>query len=157
MSTRLRVRVVLPVVVFAAVVAVHPGLARAAGVDFWNLAEARADLAAEAEVSEELADRDDVVLRRIVVKEALTADLVAGRADLPAVAARFLELAADEPTYLDMLHTSVPGDSDLERAARNVIDYAGWRVSDPTARAALRDRLESELHRLQDADHPAVR
>lgn len=157
MSTRFRVRLVLPVVALAAVVVLHPTLARAAGIDFWNLADARAALAAEADHAAELADRDDVVMRRIVIKEGLAEELVAGRTDLATVAARFLELSADEPAYLDALRTSVRGDSDLERAARNVIEYTERRVTDPAALAALRTRLEAELARLQDADHPAVR
>lgn len=155
MSTRFRVRVVLPALVLIAVVVAHPGLARAAGVDFWNFADARATLAAEAAHSTVLNDRDEVILRRIVVKEDLVESLVAGRTDLATVAARFLELNADEPAYLNVLRLSVRGDSDLERAARNVIDYCGPRVADPAARAAVLARLESQLERMQDADHAA--
>lgn len=157
MSSRLRVRFVLVVAALAAVVAANPGLARAAGVDFWNLGEARAALAAATEESVALSHRDDTVLRRIVIKEDLVAELLAGRTDLAAVAARFLELNADEPAYLEVLRTSVRGDSDLERSARNVIEYCGQRVSDPAALAALQTRLEAELERMQDADHPVVR
>jgi hypothetical protein len=156
-SSRLRVRFVLVVAALAAVVAANPNLARAAGVDFWNLGEARAALAAATEESVALSHRDDTVLRRIVIKEDLVADLLAGRTDLAAVAARFLELNADEPAYLEVLRASVRGDSDLERSARNVIEYCGQRVSDPAAFAALQTRLEAELERMQDADHPAVR
>lgn len=157
MSIRPRVRFVLSAVALAAVVVLHPTLARAAGIDFWNLADARAALAAEADHAVVLADRDDVVMRRIVIKEHLTDELAAGRTTVATVAARFLELSADEPAYLDLLRTSVRGDSDLERAGRNVIEYTERRVPDPAARAALRARLEAELDRLQDADHPAAR
>lgn len=157
MTIRFRVRFVLPAVALAAVVVLHPTLARAAGVDFWNLADARAALAAESDHAAELAVRDDTIMRRIVIKESLTDDLAAGRTDLATVAARFLELHADEPAYLDAIRNSVPGDSDLERAAWNVIEYTERRVHDPHALAALRTRLEADLQRLQDADHPAAR
>lgn len=155
--TRFRVRFALLTVAFVAVVGLHPGLARAAGVDFWNLADARADLDAETEHAAVLADRDDAILRRIVIKENLAAELAAGRTNLAAVAARFLDLSADDTTYLNVLRTSIPGDSDLERAARNVIDYTERCVPDGADRAALRARLDAELERLQDADHPTAR
>lgn len=150
MSTRFRV--VLLVALLAAGVVLHPGLARAAGVDFWNLADARAALTAEAEQAAALADRDDAILRRIVIKEDLADDLTAGRAGLAAVAARFLELNADELAYLHVLRVSVRGASDRARAARNVIDYCAARVEDPAARAALQARLEAELARMPDAN-----
>jgi len=153
--SRLRVRFVLPAVVLGAVVVLHPGLARAAGVDFWNLADARAELATAAENTVVLTHRDDTILRRIVIKEDLVAGLVASLSDLAKVAAEFLELNADESAHLDYLRTHVPGDSDLERSARNVIDYAASRTADETARERLVRRLEAELARMQDADHAA--
>ncbi|QDU19384.1 hypothetical protein [Urbifossiella limnaea] len=153
---RLRVRYMLLTAVFAAVVVLHPGLARAAGVDFWNLTDARAELATEVQHSETLTDRDDAILRRIIVKEDLIGQLLAGQTDLAAVTHQFLELSADEPSYLSVLRTSAPEDSDLELAARNVIDYATARAS-AAERAAVLDRLEAELSRMQDADLPAAR
>jgi hypothetical protein len=131
-------------------------LARA-GADIWNLDHVRADLAAETRHSRHLTDRDETVLRRIAIKEDLIAVLIAGRTDLADVAARFLDLNGHEAMYLNVLRSTTPGDSDLERAARNVIDYAVPRAADPAARTALRHRLEAELARMQDADHPAVR
>jgi hypothetical protein len=153
-SVRLRVLWLVPALLAAA--AAHPGLARAAGVDFWNVDQARAELAEAAAADRALADRDDAILRRIAIKESLIADLIAGRTTLAETAARFLELNEGEPGYLVVLRSAVPGDSDLERAARNVIDYATDRVADPAGRDDLRHRLEADLARLQDADHPAV-
>ncbi|MBN9522781.1 hypothetical protein J0H58_30390 [bacterium] len=155
MSVRLRVLWLVPG--FLAVVAVaHPGLVRAAGVDFWTVGEARAELAEAAATDRALDERHDAILRRIAIKEALITDLIAGRLSLAEVAARFLELNEDEPGYLVVLRSAVPGDSDLERSARNVIDYVGERVPDPAHRADFRRRLEADLTRLQDAHYPAV-
>ncbi len=153
MSVRLRVLWLAPA--FLAIVAVlHPGLARAAGVDFWNIGQARAELAQAAATDRALAERDDTILRRIAIKETLVTELIAGRLGLAEVAARFLELHEDEPGHLAVLRSAVPGDSDLERSARNVIDYVGERASDPSHRADLGRRLEADLTRLQGADHP---
>lgn len=138
MSTRLRV-----VLLVAAL---------AAGANYWTAAAARAALSAETEHAAALTERDDAILRRIVIKEDLADELTAGRAALAEVAERFEELSADEPAHQYILRTSVRGDSDRERAARNVIEYCAARVSDPAARAALQARLEAELALLPDAD-----
>lgn len=156
MSGRLRARVLWLVPALLVAAAVHPGLVRAAGVDFWNAAAAEADLAEANAAAHALADRDDTILRRIAIKESLITELIAGRATLAQVAARFLELNEEEPGYLLVLRSAVPGDSDLERSARNVIDYAAHRVADPARLADLRHRLEAELARMQDVHHPAV-
>lgn len=148
MSIRLRALWLIPA--FLAVAAVHPSFARAAGVDFWNLDDARADLADATAQRDALADHDDVILRRIAIKEDLIAALLAGKTDLPAVAARFLELNANEPAYMEVLRTTIPGDSDLERSAHNVIDYAVTRTSDPAEKAAVAARLRAALDRMQD-------
>ena len=157
MSVRLRARSLLLIPVFLAAVAAHPGLARATGVDFWSVREAKAELAAIAAHNRVLADRDDTILRRMTIKESLIADLIAGRADLADVVARFEELHADEPAYQEVMRALVPGDSDQERSARNVIAYATHRVADPAARADLGCRLEAEYARLRDAGPPDVR
>lgn len=148
MSIRLRALWLIPAFLFAA--AAHPSFARAAGVDFWNLDEARADLADAAAQSHALADHDDVILRRIAIKEDLIAALLAGTTDLPATAARFLELNENEPAYMQVLRTTTPGDSDLERSAHNVIVYALARTPDPVEKAAVAARLRADLDRMQD-------
>lgn len=144
MPTSPRARVLCLVAALTA--AASPALARSG---LWAAAADREELATCEALSETLADRDDAILRRIRIKEELVAELVAGRATLADVAARFLELNADEPVYVDVLRATVPGDSDAERAARNVIEYAVPRA-DPAARSELRRRLEAELARLQD-------
>jgi hypothetical protein len=155
-STRLRARSLLLVPAFLAAVAAHPGLARATGVDFWNLSQVRAELAATVAHNQALAARDDTILRRLTIKEDLIAELIAGRANLADVTARFREMNADEPAYQEVMRALVPGDTDLERSARNVIDYATPRVTDPAARAALSRRVVAEFARLRDAGPPAV-
>lgn len=157
MSFRPRARALWLVPALLAAAAAHPGLAHAAGLDFWNLADVRADLNAAVAANAVLDDRDAVILHRITIKEDLIAALVAGDADLAAVAARFLDLNADEPTYLAIIRGETPGDSDLERSAHNVVRYATDRVADPAARAALGRRLAAELAGLQHPDHPARR
>lgn len=156
MTVRFRYTLGLTLTLLAAAAA-HPTLARAAGVDFWNLTDVRAEAEEAAERSRVLDERDSFIMRRIIIKEDLVTGLIAGRTSLADVAVQFLDLNSAEPSYLDHLRTSVPGDSDLERSAHNVLHYASARLADPTARAAVLARLEAELVCLQDADHPALR
>src|SRR5436305_5683334 len=71
------------------------------------------------------------VLARMAVKEALAADLVAGRATLADVSARFLALNGPEPGYMAEIRRRHPARSDEESQALNVIAYALGQVEGP--------------------------
>jgi hypothetical protein len=128
------------------VLAVHPTLARALGVDVWNAPALEADLRAAAEESARLDADDATVRRRIEIKEALVAELIDGRASLSAVTERFLELDGPREAYMVSVRERFPGATDSEKMARNVIAYTLPRATDD-ARAALAARFDADLRR----------
>jgi hypothetical protein len=142
--SRPRVLVGSCVAVAAAALAAHPSLARTIGVDVWNVPALKEQVRDAAVVEDRLADEDDEVMRRIAVKEAIIADLIAERVTLSAATARFVEMNSTRPHYLAALRDSYPGATDGEKYARNVISFAVARVN-PADRAALSSRLEGEL------------
>ncbi len=142
--SRPRVLVGSCVAVAVAVLAAHPSLARTIGADVWNVPALKEQVRDAAAVEDRLAGEDDEVMRRIAIKEAMIADLIAGRSTLPETTARFVELNATRPHYLAALRDSYPGATDGEKYARNVISFALARVA-PHDRAALSSRLEGEL------------
>ncbi len=126
------------------VLTVHPTLARAIGVDVWNVPALNAELRATTEESGRLDAEDDDVRRRIEVKESLVVELIAGRVSLTEVTDRFTALDETRPANLAMVRDRFPGDTDHEKMARNVIAYALPRAADHQ-RAALANRLDAEL------------
>jgi hypothetical protein len=136
--------------------AVSPGWVRSFGLDVWSLPELHEEVAAAAEQSRELQAEDDDIQQRIVVKEALIADLIAGRTTLAEVTAQFLILNKARPEYMAVIRAHFPGSTDQEKVARNVIDYARPRVADPVRREQLVQRLEAELVRMPVAETRAA-
>lgn len=126
------------------VLTVHPTLARAIGVDVWNVPALNAELRATTEESGRLDAEDGDVRHRIAVKETLVAELIAGRASLDEVTDRFVALDATRPANLAAVRDKFPGDTDHEKMARNVIAYALPRAT-AHQRAALAHRLDTEL------------
>jgi hypothetical protein len=153
--SRLAALAALPVGAVVVAAGLAPGWAAAVGLDVWNVPALREEARAETERSEVLAAEDEDIRRRIEVKEALVADLIAGRAALAGVAARFLDLNEDRPEYMAAVRANYPGDTDLERTARNVIEYTAGRLAGepPARRAEVAERLESEFRAL-DSPHP---
>lgn len=102
-------------------------------------------VADEARVARGLDAESGEVLRRMAVKEALVAELVAGRATLADVTDEFLVLNALRPRCMDSVRSGFPGETDAEKTAHNVIGYALPRVPDDARRAAVARRLRAEL------------
>ncbi|MBA4062250.1 MAG: hypothetical protein C0501_00825 [Isosphaera sp.] len=143
----------------AAAAVLRPEWSAAVGLDVWNVPALRAESRAEAERAEVLADEDQDIRRRIAVKEALVSDLIAGRATLAAVTARFVELNRARPEYVAAVRANYPGDTDEEKTARNVLEYASGRIAaePPARRAEVTARLRAELAGLDSPDPAGAR
>lgn len=134
----------------AVVLAVHPSLAQTIGADVWNVPSLKEQVRASAAEEDRLDGEDGEVMRRIAVKEAIIADLIAGRTTLADATARFVALNASRPHYLAALRETYPGATDDEKFARNVISFAVARVP-AHRRSELSSRLEGELRQSCDA------
>lgn len=148
--SRPRVLIGSCVAVAVVVLAVHPSLARTIGADVWNVPALNDQVSASAAEEDRLDDEGDEVMRRIVIKEGIVTDLIAGRTTLADATARFVELNASRPHYLAALRDAYPGATDYEKFARNVISFAVARVP-AHQRSELSGRLEGELRRSCDA------
>lgn len=125
----------------------HPTWAKSVGADVWNVPALNNEARAAISKNERLDAEDDQVRRRMAVKEALVAELIAGRTSLAEVTARFAEMNATRANYVALIRETYPGATDREKAARNVIDYVFSRV--PAAeRAAVVRRLDAELQQI---------
>jgi hypothetical protein len=125
-----------------------PGWTRAAGLDVWNLPALEREMKAGVAESRRLDEELEHSARRQGVKEALVANLIAGRTTLAEVVADFAELDRCQPWFPEALRVGHPGRSDREVTARAVVEYALSRVADPAKRAEVRRRLEAELQSL---------
>lgn len=126
---------------------VRPAWAQSVGLDVWNVPALQAEMRASADASDRLDEKDHEVQQRMAVKESLVAELIAGRTTLAEVTARFTDMNATRPDYVASIRATFSGTTDLEKSARNVIDYALARV--PVAeRAAFAARLEAELQQM---------
>ncbi len=85
------------------------------------------------------------VAARVEYKEALLAELAAGRATLAAVAGAFLRVNRDDAVCLEMVRATYPGGSDEEKSARNVLDYAAGRHLPTGPKAVFLARLAAEF------------
>jgi hypothetical protein len=144
----------VPLATLAAWVAA-PGWVRGAGLDWWNLPAQERQLRANGDRDRDLDAEREATARRMAVREALVADLIAGRSTLAGAVAEFRALDrgwADRPELLRWYYSGVPDD---EVEARHVIGYALRRVPGRADREALRRRLEGELRELLARPEPA--
>lgn len=137
----------------AVTVYLSPSLAATAGVDVWNLPDLQEQLDDATEQGRELDSSDEMYRRRIEVKEALMADLIAGRVTLAEATDRFLTLSALHPEQLDAIRAAFPGSSDREKVARNVVQYANSRIPAGPQKAAVVARFEAEFDQLVSSLH----
>jgi hypothetical protein len=144
---RRRLLVAVLVVAGVGILAAHPTLAQSLGVDVWNVPSLQEELRAGEGVDRQLTDQSQEVRQRIAVKDAIVADLVAGRISLSEATERFAELNAAHPEYLDAIRAAFAGETDQEKMARNVIAFAVLRTA-PDERDLLTARLEAELHQM---------
>jgi hypothetical protein len=127
---------------------VAPEWVRRAGLDVWNLPAQEQKLRAAREQERDLRAKGGEVIRRMAVREALIAELIAGRADLARTVADFRVLDGGRTEHLMAVQLDHPGLSDPEAAARVVIRYALIRVPGRADREQLRRRLEGECQKM---------
>jgi hypothetical protein len=142
-------RVLLALLVSAAVVAANPTWAAAIGLDVWNLPALRQCMETEDAKRRAFAYEDAELFRRMDLKDRLVAELIAGRTTLADVTEEFVALNRDRPGYTTTIRATYPGQTDEERTARNVLGYVSQRMGDlpPARQAEVMARLESEFAR----------
>jgi hypothetical protein len=143
-------RVGVAVGLLVVVLVANPRWARALGLDVWSLPELHEQLAAGAAKSRDFEREGEVVLRRIQLKDRMVDDLIDGRSTLAEIARRFHNLDRYRPGYMTVIRATVPGRTDRERSARNVLSFVAPRVADLTVshREEVLTRLETEFSSL---------
>jgi hypothetical protein len=131
----------------AVVLVAHPTLARSIGADVWNVPALKEQVRESTEEDDRLTDEDGDVRRRIAIKDAIIAELLAGRTTLSEATDRFAALNSGRPRYLTAIREGFPGATDQEKFARNVISFALARV-EPHERANVSSRLETDLRQM---------
>jgi len=136
----------IPVVALAA----HSELGATLAIDMVQSPSLREELKEDAEIRESLEVVNREIQRRIAIKEALIADLIAGRTTLAATTEQFLVMNQTRAEYMMIIRTSYPGQTDYEKTARNVIGYAEGELQQlsPEAQEKIRARLDRELRDL---------
>lgn len=151
MRNRVLVRwlIVGAVAAAAGVVADRSGWASAAGADVWNLPKLNHELEEYQQTETRLDAVYDSVADRITVKEAVTAELIAGRMTLADATERFERINQDSPESVAVIQLSHPDADPRELAARNVLNFVlAYRYDSPATRSAATDRVVAEFARL---------
>jgi hypothetical protein len=113
-----------------------------ADADSWDLPALNANIGEGGQLAAELQNRFDGVTRRIVLKEAVAADLSKGRFGLMGAAARFRALNARGNSNAAIVRAMFPDMSDDERVCWNVIAFVeGATVAGETVGCRLRLEL----------------
>jgi len=142
---------VVPTACAALALVLAPGLMWADGWNSLTGSSAARDAGTSATEARRLeADLAEAHLRR-AVKQVLLDDLHAGRASLPDVTARFLEIGATDPDYMFVVRHDLPGRTDEECVARNVIACVLVHVED-AQKEAIGRRLDADLRAMLGGD-----
>jgi len=136
----------IPVVALAA----HSELGATLAIDMVQTPGLRDEIKEDAEFREILEVVNREIQRRIAIKEALIAELIAGRVTLAATTEQFLTMNQDRPEYMMIIRASYPGRTDYEKSAYNVISYAEGELQQlpPEAQEKIRARFAAELRDL---------
>lgn len=82
---------------------------------------------------------------RLDFKRRLLEELIAERLTLHEVADLFAELNAEFPSYVEVIHRSVPGHTAEERMARNVVEHLRGYPLAPTDRETVFARVKQQF------------
>jgi hypothetical protein len=123
-----------------------PEWVRAAGLDVWNAAAARADLARSLACGDEIDTRSRHMLDQIRASDGVAARLAAGRLTLAAAADELAALNAGRPGWEDGLRVRCPdAPTPRHRVARYAIIKVGyWHRAESSGWAQLSARLEAD-------------
>jgi hypothetical protein len=126
----------------------RPGWLPDWGPGWRAVTDARHSLDAQAQRSDELAQRQDVTRRRIEAKQKVIRQLVEGRLALLEAAAWFRYLNENPSDCQDGYRTAWPGHSDEEKLCRQVIGWVEVEVRERSSLSQAEEmtrRLEAEL------------
>jgi hypothetical protein len=133
-------------------VAMSPGRwTSRAGLDFWNIPQLEAEIAACEEKSKRMDAENEALTVRIQIKDVLVKELIAGRVSLASVSDQFYTLNSDDPVVIDQLRRHFHIDDDRAVAALNVIAFADTYLdteADAVRKPVIMKRLDDEFDRL---------
>jgi hypothetical protein len=146
MSTRMSALALGLLAPIAGATYAYPSWPESVGLDFWNVPELEARLEFEERYSKELAARMEASRQRIVLREAAIDELVEGSITPHEAVGVFLNVNRSYPEALAAARLVLPGGTDEQRAAAQVIAYVETRSEsdDRTSRAFIA-RLRREL------------
>lgn len=116
----------------AVAVTAYPALAGEFGPDLWGGPDWRTRLTESERRATELARVEEVTVRRTAVRTETVSDLIAGRIGVDEAVQRFVELNRMAPPTLQRVRERYAGDTDEERAGRQL---AGHLTARRTPRA----------------------
>lgn len=153
-----RLAVIALIAPAAVAFAAHPELVSRFGLDVWNVPDLRAQVEESAQRGLALDAAHDDVRSRIDLKETLVEELIGGRICLAEVAFQFMVLNEGHPEYMAAIRRTYRTGTDLQRTARNVVDYTLPRLEGetPSRQAEVTARLNAELADLLKSEAPAA-
>jgi hypothetical protein len=134
----------------AGTMAIDDGCARRLGLDFWNVAGLRREIAQSEHQIALLDEEVAAIRRRMDRKDAIIGEVIEGRLRLRDAVDQFRRLGESWPRMWAIqryyLRQAYPGRSDDECLARNVIERVHMCLhADPPRERAVVDRLEAEV------------
>lgn len=137
------VKIILLLIVVAVTALAHPLTVRTVGVDLWKVGDAERDLR-QAQLDESRLDREcEYAREEAEVSGVLLDDLIAGRAELSAVARQRWEMSRDRSGIRQFLEENRRGPTLEAKMAHNLVVQIG-EVCPQEARAAVDQRLRQQ-------------
>ena len=124
----------------------YPSWPESVGLDFWNLPQLEERIEFEKRHSIDLAARLEASMQRIVLRETAIDELLDGSITPRQAVAAFLNVNRSYPEALAAARLLLPGGTDEQRAAEQVIAFVETRSeNDARASQSLIERLRGEL------------
>jgi hypothetical protein len=131
---------------FVAAFTLCPTLLEESGLDITEWVRCRQFIDRALARSEELEHLRGQAIQRVLAKNQIARDVIAGRIGVVEAASRVRDLPCPPPRMWDMLRIVHGGATDEETMCRHLICWSCQLVDDDPARTeALRTRLESEM------------
>jgi hypothetical protein len=111
--------ITLPVIGLSAASSV----AESSGLDFWHVPELQSRIRATERSDAELELQSEQAMRRIALREEVVSELVSGRISFADAARRFAQINRTDPAAMRFARLTQPGNTDEERAARQLIAH----------------------------------
>lgn len=114
-------------------VAAQSGWIREMGWDVWNYDEYRSELWKEQQRKRELKVEGDLAMRRILIRNQVTQDLIEGRITLDDAMASFDELNSARPELTTLVRYHYPAPTQEGSVRRQVIRHVRETIRDETS------------------------